>query len=107
MPVRNEGRHVVMHVLRVFLVEVHEHRSLLAGLVVVGDRENALQLVAVVVLEVEQDAVAPDIFRLLGLASVIFLESLYPGPDTRRSGKSVKVWRVNRYTSPSRPWLDS
>ena len=34
-----------------------------------------------------------------GLASVIFFESANPGPDTRRSGNSTNVWRVNRNRS--------
>ena len=34
-----------------------------------------------------------------GLALLIFFASFKPGPDTRRSGNSTKVWRVNRYLS--------
>src|SRR5439155_5060313 len=47
------------------LVEVHDHRALLARLVVVGDREDALEPVPVLVLEVEELPMAPEVLRLL------------------------------------------
>jgi hypothetical protein len=34
-----------------------------------------------------------------GLASVIFFDPAKPGPETRRSGNSTKVCRVNRNVS--------
>src|ERR1043165_1632408 len=54
-----------MHVLRILLVEVHEHRPLLAFLVVVWNGENALKTNALLVLEIEENAMAPEILRLL------------------------------------------
>ena len=58
-------RVVAVQVLRVLLVEGHQHRPLLARLVVVGQREDALQPDAVLVLVVEQDAAAPQVVLLL------------------------------------------
>ena len=71
-------RVVAVEVLRVLLVERHEHRPLLAGLVVVGQRENALEPPAVLVLEVEQHAVTPQEVCLLRVGVA----------DLRRAGKA-------------------
>ena len=83
--VRRRG--VAMQVLRVLLVEVHEHRPLLARLVVVGNRQNALQLVAVLVLEVEQDAVAPEILGLLRIRVADLLRVLEAGARHAQVGE--------------------
>ena len=63
---RSVARRLVhVEILRVLLVEVDEHRQLLAGLIAVRNRERSLKLVAVFVRVVEQHATTPAILRLL------------------------------------------
>ncbi len=87
MPVRYDGGVVAVHVLRVLLVEGHDHRPLLARLVVVGHRQDALQPHAVLVLVVEQHAVAPQEVRLLRVGVGDLLRVLEAGARHAQVGK--------------------
>src|SRR4029450_13582482 len=67
--------------------EIHDHRPLLAGLVVVWKREDALQPEAVLVLEVEQDPVAPGELCLLRVDAGDLLRALEVGSRDPEIGK--------------------
>ena len=56
---------VAVERLRIFFVEVDEHRAFLTGLVVLRQRENALQLVTATRHVVKQHATSPAILSLL------------------------------------------
>ena len=80
---------VNVHVLRVLLVEDHEHGPLLARLVVVRDGQDALQSYPVLILEVEEQAMAPQIILLLRIGIGDFFR--IPGrPDRRRGGPEIR-----------------
>src|SRR4029450_6016016 len=73
--------------LRVLLVEVDPPRPLLAGFVVIRNREDALEPVAVLVLEIEELPVAPQELCLLRVGVGDLLRVLEPGTRDAEVGE--------------------